>query len=157
MLLLPGPEPVRRARSGRFSEKEWQSEPFSPGSAALKPMRLRSFCFRQFIAWMLPALAYPVYVWIATEESLKLLKLIDALTVMGLVFLIIGVIFSLVRHGDFDIMEYVAKRSLRKGDIKPFKAFQEDKKENRKDSCNYPFCVCVLLFLAAAALTLFLY
>ena len=84
-------------------------------------------------------------------------KFIDSLTIMGLIFLIIGVLVSLLRHGDFDIMEYVAKRSLHKSDIKPFKAFKEDKKENRKDGFNYPFCVCVLLFLAAGILTFFVY
>ena len=157
MLLLFGPETARRARSGSLSEKEWQADPRLLGIAALKHMHFRSFRFRQFIVWLLPALAYSVYIWIATAESLKLLKLIDALTVMGLVFLIIGVIFSLIRHGDFDITEYVAKRSLRKGDVKPYDAFKEDKKESRKDSFNYPFCVCALLFLAAGILTLIFY
>lgn len=120
-------------------------------------MHLRSFHLRQFLYYLFPALIYPVYAWVSAEEKLKLLKFIDALTIMGLVFLIIGVLFSLVRHGDFDILEYVGKRSLRKGDIKPFKAFKEDKKENRKDRCNYPFCVCVLLFAAAGILTFFVY
>ena len=120
-------------------------------------MHLRSFRFRQFLCYLLPALLYPVYAWISAEQKLKLLKFIDSLTIMGLIFLIIGVLVSLLRHGDFDIMEYVAKRSLHKGDIKPFKAFKEDKKENRKDGFNYPFCVCVLLFLAAGILTFFVY
>ena len=120
-------------------------------------MRFKSFRLRQFLYYLFPALLHPVYAWISAEEKLKLLKFMDALTVMGLVFLIIGVLVSLVRHGDFDIMEYVAKRSLRKGDIKPFKAFKEDKKENRKDSFNYPFCVCLLLFLAAGILAFFVY
>ena len=93
-------------------------------------MHLRSFRFRSFLFHLLPALIYPVYAWISAEEKLKLLKFIDSLTIMGLIFLIIGVLVSLLRHGDFDIMEYVAKRSLHKGDIKPFKAFKEDKKEN---------------------------
>ena len=120
-------------------------------------MRFKSFRLRQFLYYLFPALLYPVYAWISAEGKLKLLKFMDALTVMGLVFLIIGVLVSLVRHGDFDIMEYVAKRSLRKGDIKPFKAFKEDKKENRKDSFNYPFCVCLLLFLTAGILAFFVY
>ncbi|MCR5566290.1 MAG: DUF3899 domain-containing protein [Clostridiales bacterium] len=120
-------------------------------------MHFRSFRLRQFLYYLFPALIYPVFAWVSAEEKLKLLKFIDALTIMGLVFLIIGVLFSLIRHGDFDIMEYVAKRSLRKGDVKPFKAFKEDKKENRKDGFNYPFCVCVLLFLAAGILTFFVY
>ncbi len=118
-------------------------------------MHFRSFRFRQLVYYLLPALIYPVYVWITAEN--KLLKFIDALTIMGFVFLIIGVIYSLVRHGDFDITEYVAKRSLRKGDVKPYDAFKADKKESRKDRFNYPFCVCILLFLSAGLLTVFVY
>jgi len=118
-------------------------------------MHFRSFRIQKLLAYLLPALLYPVYVWITAEN--KLLKFIDALTITGLVFLIIGVIYSLVRHGDFDISEYVAKRSLRKGDVKSFDAFREDKKENRKDRFNYPFCVCILLLLAAGILTFFFY
>ena len=118
-------------------------------------MHFRSFRLRPFLSWLLPALLYPVYVWVTAEN--KLLKFIDALTVTGFVFLVIGIIFSLIRHGDFDITEYVARRSLRKGDIKPFEAFKDDKKESRKDRFNYPFCVCVLLFLAAGILTVFVY
>ena len=120
-------------------------------------MNFRSFRLKQFSFWLLPALIYPLYAWISSEPKLKLLKLTDALTVMAFVFLVIGVIYSLIRHGDFDITEYVAKRSLRKGDITPYNAFKEDKKESRKDSFNYPFCVCVLLFLAAGILTLIFY
>ena len=120
-------------------------------------MHLHSFHFRHFLYYLFPALIYPVYAWITSDQNLKLLKFIDALTVMGLVFLIIGIIWSLIRHGDFDIAEYVARRSLRKGDIKPFEAFKEDKTENRKDRFNYPFCVCVMLFLAAGILTVFVY
>lgn len=120
-------------------------------------MRLRSFRFRQFLYYLLPALIYPVYAWISAEQKLKLLKFIDALTIMGFVFLIIGILYSLLRHGDFDITEYVARRSVRKGDFKSYKAFKEDKKESRKDSFNYPFCVCILLFLASGLLTAFVY
>jgi len=120
-------------------------------------MNLRSFRLQRFLAYLLPALLYPVYVWVSSEQKVKLLKFIDALTIMGFVFLVIGVIFSLIRHGDFDIMEYVAKRSLFKGRIKPYDAFREDKKESRKNSMNYPFCVCVLLFLTAGILTAFVY
>ncbi len=84
-----------------------------------------------------------------------MLKLIDALTITGLVFLLISVFYTFVRHGDFDISEYVTKRGVRKGDVKPFSAFKEDKKESRKDIVNYPFCVAVLLLLAAGIMTAF--
>lgn len=99
------------------------------------------------------SLLYPAYAWISSGYSL--LKLIDALTITGLVFLLISVFYTFVRHGDFDISEYVTKRSVRKGDVKPFSAFKEDKKESRKDIVNYPFCVAVLLLLAAGIMTAF--
>jgi len=104
---------------------------------------------------LIPALIYPVYAYIASGK--QLLKLMDALTVMGIVFFVIGVFYSLIRHGDFDIAEYVAKRSLRKGNVKPFAAFKDDKKEERKDSVNYPFLVCALLLLSSAVLAIFCY
>ena len=118
-------------------------------------MRFRSFKLKYFLTYLAPALIYPAYAWISSGHGM--LKLIDALTITGLVFLLIGVFVSIVRHGDFDIIEYVTKRGIRKGDIKPFSAFIEDKKESRKDSMNYPFCTAVLLLLAAGILTVFFY
>ncbi len=119
-------------------------------------MRFRSFQLKSFAVYFLAAMLYPAYAYLSTENN-RMLKLIDALTVTGFVFLILGIVFSMIRHGDFDIAEYVSRRSLRKGDIKPFKAFKEDKKEERKDSVNYPFFTSMLLLLAAAVLTVFFY
>ena len=109
-------------------------------------MRFRSFSFKNFLLYLLAALIYPVYAYISAEQ--KMLKFIDALTITGLVFLLIGVIYTFIRHGDFDISEYVTRRSIRKGNFKPFSAF-------RKDIVNYPFCVAVLLLLAAGIMTAF--
>lgn len=114
-------------------------------------MRFRSFSFKNFLLYLLAALIYPVYAYISAEQ--KMLKFIDALTITGLVFLLIGVIYTFIRHGDFDISEYVTRRSIRKGNFKPFSAFKEDKKESRKDTINYPFCIAALLLLAAGILT----
>ncbi len=118
-------------------------------------MRFRSFKLRYFGIYAAAALLYPAYAYISSGNSL--LKLIDALTVTGFVFLIMGIVYSMIRHGDFDIAEYVSRRALRKGDVKPFKAFKEDKKEERKDSMNYPFFTSLLLLLGAAVLTIFFY
>ena len=118
-------------------------------------MHFRSFKFKQFVLYAGAALLYPAYAYLSSEN--KLLKLIDALTVTGLVFVILGVVYAMIRRGDFDIAEYVTRRSLNKGDVKPFKAFKEDKKEERKDSMNYPFFTGLLLLLAAAVLTIFVY
>ena len=118
-------------------------------------MRFRSFKLRDFLFCLGASLVYPLVV-LATAEK-KLLKVMDALTVSGLVFLAAGVVYSLIRHGDFDIMEYVSKRSYRKAEMKPFEAFKSDKKEQRKDSMNYPFLVGILLLLLSGALALFAY
>ena len=104
---------------------------------------------------LIPALIYPVYAYVTS--GYQLIRLIDPLTVIGAIYLILAVFSSLARHGDFDIMEYVARRSLRKGDIKPFSAFKEDKKEQRKDSVNYPFLISLILLLLSGALTVFCY
>lgn len=114
-----------------------------------------SFNVRNMVLCLVLALLYPLYSYVSSGRSL--LKLMDALTVTGLLFLVAGIVFSLIRHGDFDITEYVAKRSLRKGDIKAFEAFREDKKEERKDYMNYPFFTGLLLLAASALLNLFAY
>ncbi len=118
-------------------------------------MRFRSFRVQPFLSTLIVAMLYPIYAYFSSERSL--LRLIDAMTIMGFVFLIIGVVHSLIRHGDFDIVEYVAKRSLRRGDVKPFDAYKSDKKEERKDSFNYPFLTSLVLFAASAALAVFVY
>ena len=116
-------------------------------------MRFRSFSFKNFLLYLLAALIYPVYAYISAEQ--KMLKFIDALTITGLVFLVIGVIYTFIRHGDFDISEYVTRRSIRKGNFKPFRALKEDKKESRKDTINYHFCIAAILLLAAGIMTAF--
>ena len=118
-------------------------------------MHFRSFKLRQFSVYAAAALLYPLYAYLSSGKLL--VKLIDALTVTGLVFVILGIVFSMIRHGDFDIAEYVTRRTLNKGNVKPFKAFKEDKKEERKDSMNYPFFTGLLLLLCAALLTIFVY
>lgn len=118
-------------------------------------MRFRASKIRLFAIYAAAALLYPAYAYVSSENSL--LKLIDALTVTGLVFVIVGIVYSMIRHGDFDIAEYVTRRTLNKGDVKPFKAFKEDKKEERKDSVNYPFFTGLFLLLCAAALAIFVY
>ena len=119
---------------------------------------LQKIRFTSFLGYLGTAFIYPVYVWISSDG--KLLKFIDAMTIVGLVLLIYGIVLSLVNHGDFDIMEYVTRRSassMKHEKIKPFAAFQEDKNEKRKDSVNYPFLTGVFMLLASGLLTVFVY
>ena len=59
--------------------------------------RLKSFQVRPFLTCLCAALVYPLIVLITSEK--KLLKFIDALTITGLILLILGVVYSLIRHG----------------------------------------------------------
>ena len=115
----------------------------------------RRFKLKPFLTHLACALVYPCIVLITAEK--KLLKLTDALTITGLIFLVIGIVYSLIRHGDFDIMEYVSRRSANREQVKPFAAFKDDKKEKRKDSMNYPFWIGILLLLGAAVLAFCVY
>ncbi len=117
--------------------------------------RLRSFRWKPFLYCLGVSLIYPLVVLVTSDK--KLLKLIDALTISGLIFLALGVVYSFISHGDFDIMEYVSRRSADPETMKPFKAFQEDKKEKRKDSMNYPLLTGFLLLLVAGILTVCFY
>ena len=109
----------------------------------------------QFVPYLATSLLYPLYAYFSSGRSL--LKLMDAMTITGLVFIVLGIIYSMVRRGDFDITEYMARRSVRKGNVKPFQAFKEDKKEERKDSLNYPFWTGLALLAVSALLTIFVY
>jgi len=113
---------------------------------------LQGFTLRNFIGYLGVALIYPVFAYITAEPPQKLLKFTDALTIIGFIFLILGVVHSMVHHGDFDISEYVIRRSLRKETLKPFGAFKEDKEEDRKTRPNYPLLTGLVLLLLSAAL-----
>ena len=76
-------------------------------------MRFRPFRLKALLPYLSIAMIYPVIALITSEK--KLLKFIDAMTITGVVFLILGIIGNLTRHGDFDITEYIARRSLRRG------------------------------------------
>lgn len=127
-----------------------------PGSRACpRHMRFRSFRLRDFLYHLIPALVYPVYALVSSGR--KLVKFIDALTIVGFILLVLGVVLSLIRHGDYDISEFVIRRSVNKGDYKPFRAFKDDKREKRKDSMNYPLFIGILFLAAAALITIFVY
>ena len=121
----------------------------------LAHMRFRPFKLKALLPYLSAALIYPVIALITSDQ--KLLKFIDAMTITGFVFLILGIIGNLTRHGDFDIMEFIARRSLRSGDKKTFAAFKDDKEQKRKDSANYPFLTGIILIAVSALLAVIFY
>ena len=119
---------------------------------------LKGFRFYHFLRYLGTALIYPVFAWITSEA--KLLRFMDAMTIVGMVFLLFGAVLFLSRHGDFDIMEYVSRRGLdtvRRRRTANFADFKKDKEEKRKDSCNYPFLTGLVLLAASALLSIFAY
>lgn len=114
---------------------------------------LRGFSLRNFTSYLGVALIYPVFSYITAPSNQKLLKFTDAMTIIGFVFIILGIIHSMIHHGDFDISEYVVRRSLRNKTLKPFGAFKEDKEEERKTHPNYPFMTGLILLIISAMLS----
>ncbi len=111
---------------------------------------------KNLLVCLLVSSLYPIYKYVSSAND-KLMHFINAATIVGLVMLILGVLYSLMLHGDFDITEYVAKRAMSKKQMKPYKAFKEDKKEEREGRINYPLFVGLILLAAAAILTLLNY
>lgn len=99
-------------------------------------------------------LIYPCIAYLTAEK--KFLSLINAVTINGLIFIVFGVIYSLVLHGDFDITEYVAMRWLHRNTQdykKSYDKFKIDKNDARAGSFNYPLFAGILLLIAAAILS----
>lgn len=119
-------------------------------------MNLKAFKPGPFLLDLFVAMLYPIYAYVSAEHN-PLLAFLDSLTIMGFVFLIMGIVNSLFRHGDFDISEYVAKRALEKGNIKPFRAFLDDKAEARGAKCNYPLLTGIALLLISVFIATYLY
>ena len=120
--------------------------------------QLKKINLPSLLGYVGTAMIYPVFALITSDG--KLIKFIDATTIVGFVFLALGVIFSLLRHGDFDITEYVTRRSassMRHQPFQKFSDFREEKAEKRKESANYPLLTGILMLLLSAALTIFVY
>ncbi len=100
-----------------------------------------------------------------TAQGDRLMAFADAMTIVALVLLIGGIVYSMALHGDFDISGYYIKyggRSLsrrfssrRAPDEKPQKDIAEylsEVREKRADSFNYPLLLGILYLLAAAVI-----
>ena len=114
---------------------------------------LRKINGYHLLGYLGTAMIYPVFALITSGG--RKVKFIDAATIVGLVFLAAGVICSMARHGDFDIMEYVTRRSaasMRHEKMKPFSAFREDKAEKRKENANYPLLTGIAMLVLSGVL-----
>lgn len=120
------------------------------GHMNFKNCRARDLLIHLGIAFL-----FPVYKYVSSTDS-KLLYLINAATIVGMVFFVIGILYSFLLHGDLDVTEYFALTALKKNN-KPYDAFKKDKKEQREGRFNYPLLVGVLMVIISAILTLIYY
>ena len=113
------------------------------------------------VAHLVITLAYPA-VRAFTAADNRLLRFANAVTVVGLILLIVGVIYSMNLHGDFDISRYYLQRGMRSTfrfytprrqellDSEQGPAeFLNDLKEKRANAFNYPLFLGILYVLAS--------
>lgn len=113
------------------------------------------------VAHIVITLAYPALKAYRSPDH-QLLIFTNALTIIACVLLILGIIYSMVLHGDFDISSYFYQRSvrairhffLRRGkDEDPQKEFLDylsDSKEEREESFNYPLLLGIVYLIGSA-------
>lgn len=119
-------------------------------------MRFKNFRLWNWLGFLLIACLYPAFAYVSNKEN-PLLAFINALTIVGIVFVVMGIILSLVVHGDFDITEYVARRAVNKKHMKSYEAFKADKQEKREDHFNYPLLTGIFMIVVSALLTIYVY
>ena len=116
-------------------------------------MKFKNFRLGGFLPHFIIAMAYPA-VRALRAESNGLLYLVNGMTIIGLVMIILGVLYNLVLKGDFDITGFIADRALRRTQ-KGYKAYKQDREDEREGSFNYPLFVGILLIAASAVLSRF--
>jgi hypothetical protein len=121
----------------------------------LNPKRIK---LRPLITHLIISLAYPmVKVFTATDN--RLLIFMNILTIVGLLLMVIGIIYSMNLHGDFDISRYYLKRGVRsfrmfapppseemKQKQNPAEYLDECRKK-REDAFNYPLFLGIIYVL----------
>jgi len=108
----------------------------------------QGFKISHFIPNLIISTAFPVVFTIGSAVNERLLNFINALTIVGLVLIIFGVVYHLYRKGDFDITQYILNRSMNKN-AKPYDAYMEDKEEKRKETFNYPLLIGILFLIVS--------
>lgn len=119
-------------------------------------MNFKKLNISRLLVCLIIGMAYPVLSYVSSEGN-KMLRLIDGMTVCGLVLLIFGAFNILVLHGDMDITSFVAARFLSKGKSKGWEAYKKDREDDRKQRFNYPLFTGLLMLAASIVLTVVYY
>ena len=111
-----------------------------------KNIRLRPLLIHIMITLAYPALK----AWISEYNRLQIFS--DAMTIIALLLLILGIFYALFLHGDFDITQFVMKRGTHKGVMESFATYLEDRAQKREEAFNYPLFLGIIYLLAAAVI-----
>lgn len=109
------------------------------------------------IAQLIITLAYPA-VRAFTGTGNRLLVFTDALTIVALVLLIVGIIYSMVLRGYLDISSYFMQRGIRsfkfferrsseQSKNQSIGEFLQENRDRRADAFNYPLFLGVLYLI----------
>ena len=79
----------------------------------------------------------------------------DSLFIMSLIYIVYGVVNSLILHGDFDITNFVLKRTDKANSNLTYDKFTKDKIDERKGSFNYPLFVGIITFILSYIIAIF--
>ena len=110
--------------------------------------RFNNLKARPLLTHLIITLAYPAVKAYMSEKPL--LVFCDVLTIVALILLIAGVVYSLVLHGDFDIASYTFRRGLRNQPQQTYDVYRKNLKEKREDAFNYPLFLALVYFAVSA-------
>ena len=112
-------------------------------------MKFKNLRFHPLLVHLIVTLIYPLFRALTAEKA-QILVFTDALTIVGLVMIIGGIIYALYLHGDFDISSYLFRRGIQKEPKQPFRAFLFDVYEKREEAFNYPLFIGLLYVIVSA-------
>lgn len=116
------------------------------------------------LAHVIITLAYPAAkAFTAARNHLQIFT--DAMTVIALILVILGIFYSMVLHGDFDVSSFYLQRGVKgltsrlfsgRGAMaepkKDITEFLREAREGREESFNYPLFLGIVYLLAAAVI-----
>ena len=118
-------------------------------------LNLKHMKLRPLLVHLIVTLLYPVFRACIAETD-KLLLFADAITIIGLLMIVGGIIYALYLHGDFDISGYLLKRGVQKEPTQTYFAYLYEVYAKREGAFNYSLFLG-LLYLAAALILSWLF
>ena len=94
------------------------------------------------VAHLIVTLAYPA-IKASISEYNRLMIFNDALTIVGLILIVIGLFYSFALHGDFDRVKYVFLRGMNRESSR-YENYNRNSEQKREDSFNYPLFLGII-------------